>query len=175
MPVTPDNLGTYLSGGSSNTAPASAIGGAISATKVSETTPLHNIFDKVTGDESESGKVNYRIIYIKNDHATLDAEDVKIHLTAVHDSGTQSLSQSKDIAYAVSEAIDASAQTLTNEDTSPGALTWDEGESRADGILIGTLTHGQVRAVYLRRIIAPGAAAADAASFTVNVTADTGA
>ena len=174
MPVIPDNLATYLSGGAGNTAPASSIGGAPSTTKVNVTTLLHNIFDKVTGDEADSGKVNYRVVYVKNDHASLTAEGSRVHLESVHDSGTQTLSQMKDIAIGLIEAVNVNAQTLANEDTVPtGTITWNEGVTRADGIALGDIPFGQSRAVYLRRIIAPGAAAADDAEFEFHISADT--
>ena len=174
MAVTPAQLATYLSGGAGNTAEGSSIGGAKSTTKVNEVALLHNMFDKVIGDEADTGKVNYRVYYITNDHPSLDAEGVKVHLENVHDSGVQTLSQDKDISIGIIEAINATAQTLANEDTAPtGTITWNEGENRADGITLGTLPHGQSRAVYFRRIIAPSAPAADDAEFEVHISADT--
>ena len=173
MAIDSDDLALYLSGTSSNTSPAASIGGAKSATKINETATLHNIFDKVTGDESNAGDVNYRIIYVTNDHATLTAENVKVYLTGVYDSGTQSMSQNKDVAFGVIEAVNVAAQTLANEDTAPtGTITWSEGGTRATALDLGDIPHGEYRALYLRRIIAAGAAAEDTASFTINIEAD---
>ena len=176
MAIDSDDLALYLSGGSTNTAPASSIGGARSTTKVNETTTLHNIFDKVTGDESNAGDTNYRIVYVRNDHVTLTAENVKIYLTNVYDSGDQgSGNGTNDITHTIIEAVNATAQTLANENTAPtsgSTITWYEGTTRATALDLGDIPPTQARALYLRRIIAQGASAEDTASFTINIEAD---
>ena len=174
MAIDSDDLALYLSGGTGNSASAASIGGAKSTTKVNETTTLHNIFDKVTGDESNAGDTNYRIVYVTNDHATLTAENVKVYLTNVYDSGDQGAGNgTNDITYGIIEAVNVAAQTLANENTTPtGSITFGEGATRAAALDLGNIPPTQSRALYLRRIIAAGASAEDTASFTINIEAD---
>ena len=51
MAIAASDIGVYLSGGPSNTVADDRIGGAPSNTKVGSSS-LHNLWDKVTGDEN---------------------------------------------------------------------------------------------------------------------------
>lgn len=171
MAITADELQLRLSGGASNTSATASIGGAISNTAVSATA-LHNIFDKVTGDESNVGDIEYRVLYIRNGNSSLTAENVKVYLSQNYDSGTQTVLGPGDVSIGVNEAAGATAQTLTNEGTQPSSVTFSQPTQRSNAIDVGNLTAGQSRALYLRREIAAGASAEDNASFEITIEAD---
>jgi len=71
MPISAANLRWFYSGGASNSDPTLSIGGAMSSVPLSSTV-LHNLFDRVTGDEAESGITRYRLLYFKNTDADAD-------------------------------------------------------------------------------------------------------
>ena len=164
MAITTAELQVLLSGGSTNTDPAASIGGAPSTTEVSST-PLHNIFDKITGDESAAGDTEYRVLYVKNNNSTLDGENCKVYF------GTN---ESSYISIGVSEAVDTNAAALTDEETAPsGSITWTKPTTRSAAVTLGDLDSGSFRALYLRRVIPAGASADDSVDFSLKVEIDT--
>ncbi len=62
-----------------NTNPNASLGGAVSSTEVVDNS-LHNLFDKVSADESLSGDTEYRAVFIKNNHSTLTLENAKVYI-----------------------------------------------------------------------------------------------
>lgn len=77
MPIVQSDIKFYLSGGGSNTDPNAALGGAISSTEIVDASD-NNLFDDVTGDESNAGDTEYRAFYVKNTHASLTWQNVKV-------------------------------------------------------------------------------------------------
>ena len=78
MAVTASDIKFYLSGGSSNSSGDASIGGAISSTEIPAYV-MDGLMDQVSGKESKAGDTNYRIIYLKNNHATDDALNVELY------------------------------------------------------------------------------------------------
>ena len=158
---------------------ATSLGGAPSTTQIGSPN-LHNIFDEVSGDESSAGDINFRIIVFHN-ASSQEAKNVHLHFEANHDSGDQSgvpgitNDQDGDISLAIGSALNTNPTAITNEDTAPTITgSWNNGTTRATGIDLGDVPGGQFRGVALRRVIADGAPAADAAEFQIRITADTG-
>lgn len=135
----------------------------MSSTAVSTTSLLHNIFDQVSGDESADGDTEYRVIYIRNNHASLSAQNVKVYLSA---------NPNDDIELGVNEAANTNAQSLSNESTAPSGVTFANRTSAAK-LDMGNIPHTQFRALYLKRTIAAGTAADDDAEFTIEIQTDT--
>ena len=73
MAIITTDIKFFHSGGAGNTLATASLGGAKSTTAVTDDT-LNNIFDKVIGDEADTGDTEYRGIYFENDHATLTLE-----------------------------------------------------------------------------------------------------
>ena len=70
MAITSSDLEFYLSGGSSNSNPNAALGGAISSSAITNASD-NNLFDDVTGDEADSGDSEYRCSYINNNYGSI--------------------------------------------------------------------------------------------------------
>jgi hypothetical protein len=66
MTVLSTELKWYYSGGATNNDPAESYGGALSSYALASSS-LNNLFDDVTGDEAESGYVEYRVLYFYNE------------------------------------------------------------------------------------------------------------
>src|SRR5512134_252046 len=114
MPIASTDIKFRISGGASNTDPALALGGAMStvAGGLITTDVVNNLWDNVSGDESSAGDIEYRGIYIRNEHGSLTLTGAKIWISA----DTTSANDEVDIALA-DEAIDVAMETIANEGT----------------------------------------------------------
>ena len=79
MPITPNNLKRYLTGGSSNTNPNNSLGGARSNTQVG--TGNNNLWDNISSSETSSNRTEYRCEMIRNEHATLAWQAPRIYIS----------------------------------------------------------------------------------------------
>lgn len=147
---------------------ANNLGGAISANGVSAA--LHGLFDAVTGSESSAGDVEYRCVYVKNNHVTLTL----FNALAFIQSNTPSASTACDIGLGTA-AIGAEEQTVANENTAPADVSFSAPSSYSGGLLIGDIGPGQFKAVWIRRTVTINASAYSGDGMTLAVQGDTAA
>ena len=147
---------------------ASNLGGAISGTDVS--TALHGLFDVVSGPESLAGDVEYRCIYVKNNHGTLTLYNAVAFIQTNTPSGYTSC----DIGLGTS-AINGTEQTIANESAAPSGVSFSAPSAYASGLLIGDLAPGATKAIWIRRTINAGAVAYNNDGMTLAVQGDTAA
>lgn len=171
MPIISSDIEYRLSGGATNTAPISSLGGAMStvAGGVITSGVLNNLWSDVTGDQSAAGIVKFRATYIKNANGSL----TWLGVVAWIDSPTASPDTEFDIALA-SEAVNvAIVQTLGSEISVPTGVTFSRPTSKGAGLSIGDIPSGQFKGVWIRDTVNAGAAAyADTGS--VRFEGDTG-
>ncbi len=163
MPIISSDIKYRLSGGASNTDPAASIGGAASTT----TDAPAGIFDDVSSAEAVSGDTEYRCVYVKNTHATLTALATKIWIQA----NTPSADTAVELALGAS-AVNGTETAVANENTAPSGPTFSTPANEAGALTIGDLAPGAHKAVWIKRIVNAGAAAAND-SFTLRVKCDT--
>lgn len=163
MPIASTDIQYRLSGGASNTSQNASLGGAKSSTAASAA-----IFDAVSGDESAAGDAECRCVYVHNAHATLTLTNAVAWLQ----SNTPSSSTQVDIGLGTS-AVNGTEQLIANENTAPTGVAFVAGADKAGGVALGDIPPGQHRAVWLRRTVNGGAAAAND-SFTVRAEGETG-
>lgn len=173
MAITSSDIKFYLSGGTSNTNVNASLGGAISTTEVTDN-QLHNLFDKTLGTESTAGDIEYRCIYVKNTHGSLELELAKIWIS------TNTSSPANVIAIALDGAgKGGTAETETDENTAPTGETFSQPTSYSGGLSldgVGTgLGYGVSYPIWIRRTIAAGATAVDNVTFVLSVQGDTAA
>lgn len=162
MPIISTDIKYRLSGGASNTDPAAALGGAKSSTDAAST-----IFDDVSSAEATAGDIEYRCIYVHNNHGSLTLQGAKVWIQ------TQTPSADTDVAIGLgSSAVNGTEQTVANEGTAPTSVTFSAPSSFAGGLTIGDIPAGQHKAVWVRRTVNAGAAAASD-SFALRVQGDT--
>jgi hypothetical protein len=169
MPIVASDISYQLSGGAANANPNASLGGVISSEEVVDAV-LHNLFDVVSGDESAAGDTEYRCIYVKNNHATLAMLNTKLWI--------QAASASADSAEAVglgSSAVSATEQTVANEGTAPGSVTFSAAANEAAALAIGDIPAGGHKAIWIRRVITEGASAANSVSMTIRTKCETAA
>ena len=166
MPIVANDILLMLSGGAGNTNPNASLGGVASSTALVSAS-LHNLFDKVPSAEAAAGSVEYRCIYVRNEHETLTLEDAKVFIPSNTDSADTDLA----IGLGTS-AIDGTEQTVANETTAPTGVTFSAPANYAAGLSIGNLGPNSTKAVWVRRTVNAGAAAAND-SATLRVQGDT--
>lgn len=164
------NIKWYLSGAGSNSDPAQSYGGAISTVEVTPGT----LFDDVTGDEANSGKVYYRCVYLKNTDANAGGW-ISPYLWVSTD-----VSAAGD-AVAIAQtgnAKNASAEAkAADEFTAPSGPSFTKPTTKGGGILLktGPYVQNDYIAIWIRRTIGASTAAYNNETFTLSVEGDSSA
>ncbi len=168
MPITATEIQFRLSGGPSNTSGDASLGGEISSSAVSAS--INALFDYVSGDESAAGDIEYRCVYVRNDHASLTLYGTKIWIS----SNTPSSDTDAAVGLGTS-AVNGTEQTIANENTAPSGVTFSAAANEGASLSIGDLAPSQHKAVWLRRSVTAGAAAYNNDTMTLTVKGDTAA
>lgn len=167
MAIIPSDLQFRLSGGAANSDPNASLGGAISSTALVDAS-LHNLFDQVNSSEASAGDVEYRCIYVRNNHATLALQNAEVYLSA--DAANANVT----IAFGIgTSAIDGTEQTVADESTAPTGVTWEEDAGEVNALAIGDLPAQSHQAIWVRRTVTAGAAADDLDSASLVLAGDT--
>lgn len=167
VPITSSEIKKYLSGGAANADPNAALGGVISSVAVVDNT-LHNLFDRVTSAEADTGETEYRAIFIKNTHATITLEAAVVYIS----SNTTPTDTELQIAIA-DEAVGVDTiEVIADEDTAPVGPVFSTADGISNAIAIGDIAPGEMKGIWVKWVIDAGAAGvADAA--TIEVAGDT--
>jgi hypothetical protein len=148
--------------------PATSLGDQVATTAIT-TAQLNNLFDDVSGAESAAGDIEYRCLFVLNNHATLTLTNATIEvLSQTAGGGTVDIA-TDNIAVSAKGAATPQAATIANESTVPtGISAWGAGP-----LALGDLGPGQVKAVWLRRTVTAGAGAVDPDGLVLRVNGDT--
>jgi hypothetical protein len=163
MAIVAGDIKYRLSGGGSNTDPAASLGGAESSTDAGST-----IFDNVSSVEGAAGDVEYRCVYVKNTHGSLTYQGAKIWIQA----NTPSADTTVDIGLGTTAVGTGNEQTIVDEQTAPSGVTFAAAANEGAALSIGDIPAGHHKAVWIRRTVTAGAAAASD-SFTLRSKGDT--
>lgn len=164
MPITSSDIQYRLSGGASNADQNASLGGAKSSSSASSA-----IFDDVSSAESAAGDIEYRCVYVHNNHGSLTMQNTVIWIQSNTPSATT------DVAIALGgEGLNGTAETVANENTAPVGETFSSPATEGAGLSLGSIPFGQHYPVWVRRTITAGTAAA-ADTFTLRVKCDTAA
>lgn len=135
------------------------------ATNGPATSGANTWFDDVPASEATAGDVEYRCLFVHNNHATDTAVNVQVSVQS-EVSGGASLDIALDnIAISAKGSASAQAATIANENTAPsGVGTFGKGP-----LTIGDMAAGQVKAVWLRRTVtaATGAITGDGGTIRI--------
>lgn len=169
MAIVAGEIVLRLSGGSGNSDPNASLGGVISSNAVVDAT-LNNLFDNVSGAESEAGDVEYRCVYVRNGNATLTMQNAVVWIQT----NTPAAGSTIDIGLGTS-AINGTEQTVANESTAPSGVTFSAAATEGAAISLGNIPTGQHCAFWIRRTITAGAAAYNNDSVTLRIKCETAA
>lgn len=147
--------------------PATSLGDQVSTTAITTAQP-NNLWDNVSGAEAAAGDIEYRCIFVLNNHATLTLEAAKVDLTS-QTAGGGTIDFGLDPA-AVSAKGSGSTQaaTIANESTAPAGVTFNTTQQ-----LIGDMAPGTVKGIWLRRTVTAGAGALNPDGVVITVSGDT--
>lgn len=179
MPISSSDILLKLSttaGSAGNTTaqgnPNASLGKYVSTTEWVDDT-LNGLFDDITGDENADETVDYRCVFIQNAHGSLTAIAAKVWIDAQNEDGADIAIGVDTTAASAAGASPAQALTIANETTAPAGVTFTAPDNKADGLSLGDLAAGQVRAVWVRRT-ATDSAPVDDDDFVLGVACDTG-
>lgn len=175
MPILSSDLIYRLSGGASNTSPVASLGGAMStvAGGIITSGSLNNLFDSVSGEESAAGDVEYRCIYVVNNHATLTLSGAVLWIKTL----TTSADTEFDIQLDPAAVGSDSSVVIASENDEPDTMSlppgdWVRPTTKTAGLVIGDLAALQRKAFWIRRTVTAGASAVSADTGTIRVEGD---
>lgn len=170
MSIISSEIEYRLSGGTGNTSPNAALGGAMStaAGGVITTAVLDNLFDDVSGTETAAGDIEYRGFYVKNANATLTWQTVVTWIDQLTTSADDEFDIGLDPA-----AVNSAMTTIANESTAPVGVTFTRPVTKGTGLAIGNIPAGQFKGIWIRRTVNAGAAAVSGDNGSVRAEGDT--
>lgn len=136
---------------------AGSLGDQISTTQITDAS-LHNLFDVVSGDENAASDVEYRCIFIHNNHGSLTWENVVVWLSAETAGGAAAAISVDTTGVTTLGSGSAQAKTVADESTAPTSQTFSSPTTKGTGLSIGNIPAGSVAAIWIRRTAANSAA-----------------
>ena len=143
MAVADGDIKRYLTGGAGNTDPNASLGGDRSATEVDDA-GVNNVFDYVTEDEAAAGSVKYRCTEYVNTSASIWF-NVYAWVAATLGNTVKAI------------GIDATTQSVANEDTAPSGVNFSSPLTKGAGIEISNVAAGGSVRIWERRTVNAGA------------------
>ncbi len=138
---------------------AGSLGKYISTTAVSSTT-LNDLFDDITPAENAASTVDYRLIFLHNNHATYTYTSPFIYLSS-ETAGGASISISVDTTGVTAKGSAAvQAKTIANETTAPSTQSFSAPTSFGTGLAMSDIPAGSVQGIWVKRTAANTAALA---------------
>lgn len=168
MPIVNTDIQQRLSGGGANADPNASLGGAMSSVSIVDAT-LNDLWDDTTGPEAFSGDIEYRCIYVLNNHGTLTYLGAKIWILAL----TTSADDEVDIGLGTTAVGTGNEQVIANESTAPTGVTFSRPTSSGTALVIGDIPPGSRKAVWIRRTVNAGAAASTGNQYQLSVSGET--
>jgi len=170
MPVAPTDLTARLSGGAANADVNASLGGVISSVPVDFGSTLNNLFDNVSDAEAIAGDVEYRCFYLRNGHATDTLNTTTVYVASNTPNANTAVQIGLDPAGVGDGVTTGVAAVAADEQSAPAGVTFSNAATAGAALAIGTLTAGQVYAIWIKRTVTAGAAASPSDPFTLRVT-----
>lgn len=167
MPVAASDISLNYSGGAANSNPDLSLGGARSSVAIPDAT-ANNIFDDVQGAETISGDTEYRCFYVKNNHATLDFNNVKVWISQKTPAATEEIQIGMGTA-----SKGGTEQSVANENTTPTGVTFIDASTSSTALDVGDLSNSaggnSHKAIWIKRIVNPNTKAFKSNFFVIRV------
>jgi len=153
--------------------PNQSLGKYISTTAL--TTSLNGLFDNISGAENAASTVDYRCVFIHNNHGSLTYQNAVVYMSAEVSGGANVAIATDNIASSAVGSASAQAAEIANETTAPsGVSAFSSPTTAGAGLSLGSIAAGSCKAVWVRRTAA-NSAALDADGFTLAISGDTSA
>lgn len=152
--------------------PNASLGKYISTTQLVDAT-LDNLFNDITGDQNAASQIDYRCVFVHNNHATLTWLAPMAWISADVAGGAVVAIAVDNIAASAIGSAAAQAATIATATTAPtGVGAFSAPTTKATGLAVGDMGPGQCRAIWVRRT-AQNTAALNNDGFTLRVEGDT--
>jgi len=164
MTIRINQIGLFLSGGTTNTDQYESLGDVISDFIVGS-----QMYDDIDKSEAIAGDIEYRCFYVKNLSATDTLNNAVVFMNILPSSPVI-MSIGLDPV-----GLDGTATTITDENTAPTGVTFSTtAVSAATGLSLGAIPAGSFYAVWLKREV-PATATPTAAQqeFSLKVAGET--
>lgn len=157
MPIAPSDLqirysvptatqGNQIAGNA-----GSSHGGWLSTTPIIDST-LDNLFPDVTGDENASLHVDYKCLFVVNNHATLTLQRATAWLYSEVAGGANCAFAGDGKGWTINGSPAIQAAVIPNKDTAPiGVTAFSLATTKATGIVLADVPPLSCIAVWLRR------------------------
>lgn len=179
MPIVASDIVLRLStasgsaGDSTASTPAASLGKYVSSTVLG--TGANALFDDISGAENAASTVDYRCVFVLNNHATLTMLNAVVYVSAEVAGGASVAVSVDNIATSAKASASAQAATIANETTAPsGVGAFSTPTTAGTGLALGNIAPGQVHAVWVRRTAA-NTSAVDADGATLAISCDSAA
>jgi hypothetical protein len=168
MPITTAEVEIRLSGGAGNSDPNASLAGVKSSTVLVDAT-VNNLFDDVSGSESNAGDIEYRHVYIHNADGSLVGQTPRIYISQ------DSTGTGDEIDIALGAAANGATETaIGNESTAPGGgVTFSHPTTYGSGLAPSNVNAGSHISLFIRRTVSAGGAAKNNNTAIFNVDLDT--
>lgn len=168
--VTTGSAGNTVSQGNPN----ASLGKYISTTQWTGGT-LNDLFNDITGDENAASQIDYRCIFIHNNHGSLTLLGPVLWIASEVAGGANIALGVDTTAASVVGSSSAQAITAANTLTAPvGVSFFTSCTNKGSGLALGDIPAGQVKAFWLKRI-ATDSAALNNDGVTIQIEGDTSA
>ena len=154
--------------GDTTTSTAGASLGDQVATNGPATSGANTWFDDVPASEATAGDVEYRCLFVHNNHATDTAVNVQVAVQSEVALGATLDIALDNIAMSAKGSASAQASTIANENTAPSGV----GAFGKGPLVIGDMAAGTVKAVWLRRTVTAATAAITGDGGTIRITGE---
>lgn len=170
--VTRFSVKTGSAGDSTTGTAAGSLGKYVSTTAWTDGSTL---FDDISGAENAASTIDYRGIFILNNHGSLTAQSTVVYVSAETAGGASVALAIDNVAASAKGSSSAQGAEITNETTTPSSIgAFSAPTTAATGLSVGDLTAGQVRQIWIRRTAA-NSAALNNDGFTLGISCDTAA
>lgn len=153
--------------------PNASLGKYISTTQIVDAT-LSNIFDKITGDENAASTVDYRAMFVHNNHASITWENTVTWISSETAGGASAAISVDTTGVTAKGSSSAQMKTIATETTAPATQSFSAPTTKAAGLSIGNIAAGSVQGIWVRRTAA-NTAAVDTDGAVIRVEGDTAA
>jgi hypothetical protein len=144
------SIKTGAAGDSTASAAGTSLGKYVSTTVAAA--GANGLFDDISGDENAASTVDYRCVFVLNNHATLALTGAVVYLSAEVGGGAVIAIATDNVAPSAKASATAQADLIANETTAPTAVSaFSSPVTKAAGLALGTINAGQVKAFWVRR------------------------
>jgi hypothetical protein len=164
MPILSTDVAVMLSvttgaaGGSTAGTPAGSLGKYVSTTVMDQGSTLDNLFPDITGAQNAASAVDYRCVFVQNNHGTLSMIGAALWVSSQVPSGADCQVGVDPTAVSAIGASAAQAAQIANGSSAPAGVSFSSAASSGAALALGTIGPGQVKAIWIKRAAANTAA-----------------